>query len=284
MQLSLVVLVPILLWVLFIVWDRRSKKRGEEELNKIIQPPLTAEETGYIAHYCRIWHFLSEQEKRQLGKLCRQFLHEAHFEPCGGLSGVSLEMKWAVAANACILILPGVQPFYNGLMSLLLYPDDFIPEQVSSIGLLEEADPAIGESTENGNIILSWPDVDDCGVSPFEHTNVVLHEFAHFLDVFVRQNLHLYSESGLLDPSDHFGLISESLKPFWLKFRETGAGCLDEYAGTNPSEFFAVATEFYFELPGEFARDYPELYQKMKALYGELAYMKKGSAPHLRAN
>lgn len=275
MTIAFIVVIPILLWLLFVLWDRLSHKRAEKELEQVTERPLSAEEIRWVTRHCRLWHVLSTAEKERLGRLCRRFLYETGFEACGDLEKVTLEMQWAIAANACLLLLSGTQPFYNGLLSVLVYPDDFVPERISASGDLEDNEPAIGESTENGNIILSWPDVADCGISPFESTNVVLHEFAHFLDTFVRQDWNVYHESGLLSPSEHFGVISDTLRPFWEHFRETGMGCLDEYAGTNPSEFFAVATEFYFEVPETFSHDYPELYLRMRKVYGELDYMKK---------
>ena len=280
MTVALSIAIPILLCLLFILWTRLSGKRARKKREEFTAIPLTNHEIHWISRYCRLWHVLSAEERIRLGRLCRSFLYETGFEACGELKEVTPAMQWAIAANACILLLPGVQPSYSSLTSVLVYSDGFIPERLNVNGEREGELSAIGESTENGNIILSWPDVNDCGITPFEHTNVVLHEFAHLLDVFVRQDWNVYHESGLLSPSEHFGVISNALRPFWEKFRETGEGYLDEYAGTNPSEFFAVATEFYFESPEAFAHDYPELYLVMRKTYGELEYMKTYTPAH----
>lgn len=261
----------LLIWLLAVLWDRRRIKAARHSVEHITRHPLDSDEVKWIERYSRIWHRLNSREKQTLRKYIRLFLHQVCFEPCGGLKEVTDEMKMAIAANACFLLVGGRQPYFQGLRDVLVYPDEFIPEKEVPE---DEEEIAMGEATSNGNVILSWPDVADCGQVPFDGSNVVIHEFAHMADVVERTSIGrspamIYFN---LNAADNFGHISERFVKYWEDFRGTGFGILDEYAGTNPAEFFAVATEFYFEVPEQFARDYPEMYRLMTDIYGKLSY------------
>lgn len=259
-----------LLGISWIVWDFLRTKKSRKELSLLAKRPFNAKELHWVEKHCRLWHRLNPQEKERAREFIQIFIHSIYFEPCGGLKTVTKEMKLAIAANAAIPLLGGKQPFFPNLHDVLVYPGDFVPEKEFPE---QEDEPAMGEATSNGNIILSWPEVADCGIEPFSGANVVIHECAHMLDDMERTAqgsshfAYLY-----FDISAHFGHISERFVKHWNWFRNTGHGVLDEYAADSPTEFFAVATEFYFELPQEFQRDYPEMYTMMAEIYGRLSY------------
>lgn len=271
MQVVLISLALFLIWGGAIYWSYWHRKRQNKELDHLTREHFDAREIKWVEYYCRLWHRLDPREKEQLRRHVRLFLYNVYFEPCGGLKEVREEMKMAVAVNASLLLLGGRQPFFENLRDVLVYPDEFIPEPDETE---DEGEVSLGEATSNGNVLLSWVDVEDCGTEPFEGTNVVIHEFAHVVDVVERTEIGraAYSAYFSLNAAEHFGSISERFVNHWKTYRETGQGILDEYAATNPAEFFAVATEFFFEVPKQFSLDYPEMYKMMTDIYGRLSY------------
>jgi len=140
--------------------------------------------------------------------------------------------------------------------------------QVDAAGVVtEERQDLLGESWGDGRVILSWEHVRRAGVHGEGTHNVVLHEFAHQLD----------SESGstngapFLGSQERYRSWSETLaRDFALLRRDTAWGyrdVLDPYGATNPAEFFAVATETFFELPHALAARHPALYDEFLKFY-----------------
>ena len=125
----------------------------------------------------------------------------------------------------------------------------------------------LGESWTQGYVVLSWEDALRGIARTHEGRNVVFHEFAHQLD----------SESGT---SEGVPLLPESsMYADWARVlgAEYDSLCdsvergettfLDPYGTVSPAEFFAVATEFFFELPVEMEQRHAELYEQLKQFY-----------------
>ena len=190
------------------------------------------------------------------------------FVGCGGLE-LTDQIKLTIAAEACLLLLNRGWSVYPKLYSILVYPTAFRAEreQRQADGTVAMAGHnLLGESWSNGKVILSWDDVAS-GVADFtDGHNVVLHEFAHQLD----------SESGSTNgapPLRHNSYKSwatvlsgnfEDLK--WRSMRHQKT-VMDEYGTTNPAEFFAVATETFFEKPQQLHKKRPELYRELSEYY-----------------
>jgi Mlc titration factor MtfA (ptsG expression regulator) len=205
----------------------------------------------------------------QLQRLVKQFLHQKTFVGCAGLE-VTEEMRVTIAAQACLLLLNRPTRVYPGLHAVLVYPGAFLVprRQQDEAGVVTETrQDLLGESWGDGRVVLSWEHVRRAGL-PAEGThNVVLHEFAHQLD----------SESGsnngapFLGSPERYRSWSETLsRDFALLRRDAYWGqrdVLDPYGATNPAEFFAVATESFFEQPHELAARHPELYAEFEAYY-----------------
>jgi len=131
----------------------------------------------------------------------------------------------------------------------------------------EERQDLLGESWGDGRVILSWDHVRRAGHAESAGHNVVLHEFAHQLD----------SESGntngapYLGSSERYRSWSEVLSRDYANLRQEAMwgtqGVLDHYGATNPAEFFAVATESFFEQPHQLAAQHPALYQEFLKYY-----------------
>lgn len=213
-------------------------------------------------------HGLSAADRERLLRLVQLFLRQKHFEGCQGLR-VTEEMKVTIAGAACLLLLRVAGPCYPTVRTVLVYPGSFIPRYTrppERDRVVESPVPLLGQSWRGGVVILSWDDVLAGARDPTDGRNVVLHEFAHQLD----QENGDAAGTPLLPP----GMLRPWARVLVAEFArlrgDAAAGrasVLDPYGATDPAEFFAVATETFFQKPVELERDHPALYAQLKAFY-----------------
>ena len=201
---------------------------------------------------------LSAEEEAELRRLAADFLAEKEFSAAGGLE-LTDAICLSIAAQGCLPILGLGLSAYRGWVGIVVYPDEFVVSRrlEDEAGVVHEYDDVLsGEAWEGGPLIISWHDARMAG----DGYNVVIHEFAHKLDM-------LNGEADGL-PALHSGLTAEAwwdtLLPayehFLARVEAGGATRLDPYAAENPAEFFAVMSESFFETPRWLAEDYPALY------------------------
>ena len=193
------------------------------------------------------------------------FAAEKGFVGCGGLT-VTPPMLLAIAAQACLLTIGHDQPPYESLRSVLVYPSVFVVpgEWQDEHGVVtEESRVLAGESWDVSRVILSWEDVDSRG-APGEPYNVVIHEFAHYLD---HESGGAPWIRGAGARGRWFRLLDEELQSLRAKADAGDCGLLDPYATEDRSEFFAVASEAFFEEPAIFALELPALYRAFSRVY-----------------
>jgi Mlc titration factor MtfA (ptsG expression regulator) len=223
---------------------------------------------GIVEHNVPLARGLSSDERERLLRLVQVFLMEKHFEGCGGLT-VTEEMKVTIAAEACLLLLHLEGPCYPTLRTVLVYPHGFVPKFARSPGTGEIAPPPVplmGESWRDGVVVISWDDTVRGARNPADGENVVLHEFAHQLD----------AEDGAADGAPILppralrtwgGVLSEEYERLRRDAVHDRPSALDAYGATNKAEFFAVATETFFEKPVQLEREHPELYRQLQQFY-----------------
>jgi hypothetical protein len=199
------------------------------------------------------------------------FLNEKRFRGCGGLE-ISDEIRVTIGGFACLLILRRDSDYFPGFSSILVYPDTYLVDEVTYDGVVEVEgqDARSGESWHRGPVVLSWRDILESLAEDNDGYNVVLHEFAHKLD---EENGDVDGVPVLAD-STHYKEWAEVLTRAYGSYGSPGkparpghAPVLDEYAFTAPEEFFAVATEAFFEKAQEFKEELPELYEQLRRFY-----------------
>lgn len=197
------------------------------------------------------------------------FLAEVPIIGCGGLE-VTDEMRVTIAAQAAMLLFGRTDRFAN-LRQVLLYPGHFVVERPAPLpgGVVQdERRHLAGESWQQGQVILSWDAVRAGGAVPDDGENVVLHEFAHQLD----QATGPANGAPALPGRAHAAQWQQVFRAAWAQLHEGLArgepGCLGSYAALNEAEFFAVATERFFEQPQALRAEYPALYAVLAAYYG----------------
>ena len=206
---------------------------------------------------------LPPELRARLESLMNAFLAEKQFIGCNGLV-VSDEIRATIAALACLLVL-GRRGHYDELHSILVYPAAFwVEDEVEDeAGVVEQRRRVLsGEAWDSSRIILSWDDVLEAAHAPGEGYNVALHEFAHYLDA-----------EGLGLPAGH-RTIADWAEGLAVEFQSLLDAVdrgeftfLDPYAAEDEAEFFAVATEDFFERPVELRAAHPRLYALLQEFY-----------------
>lgn len=222
---------------------------------------------------------LDDEEKSRLKTLCEAFLAEKEFSAAGHLQ-LNDKICVAIAAQACLPILELGLTAYRDWVGIVVYPDEFIVKRsdMDEDGIVHEYDDLLsGEAWEGGPLLISWHDAKMASAD----YNVVIHEFAHKLDML----------NGAADglpalPADW------RAKDWWRDFtpayedfcRRVDAGedtWMDPYASEAPEEFFAVSTEVFFGAPHQLHASYPALYRLLARYYRQdpLTRRGQGNAP-----
>ena len=206
---------------------------------------------------------LPPELRARLESLMNAFLAEKQFIGCNGLV-VSDEIRATIAALACLLVL-GRRGHYDELHSILVYPAAFwVEDEVEDeAGVVEQRRRVLsGEAWDSSRIILSWDDVLEAAHAPGEGYNVALHEFAHYLDA---EGLGLPAgHRAIADWAEGLAVEFQSLLDAVDRGEYT---FLDPYAAEDEAEFFAVATEDFFERPVELRAAHPRLYALLQEFY-----------------
>jgi MtfA peptidase len=230
---------------------------------RLLASPLPRPARATLAR-TRAWRRLPRALRPRLAERVRVFLGEHEFVGCGGLA-LTAAMRIEIAAQACLLILNRSEHVFDELRAILVYPDEFVVrDDVEEHGVVTERERALaGQSWDTARILLSWRDVQDAG----DGYNVVIHEFAHYLD----QEEGAANGAPLLDgPRDYARWADVMQRAFDELEARAAAGedtLLDPYGIEDEAEFFAVASETFFELPRELRAEHPELYAELAGFY-----------------
>jgi Mlc titration factor MtfA (ptsG expression regulator) len=207
-------------------------------------------------------------ERERLRELVTLFLHEKGIHGAGGMV-VREDVRIAIAVQACILILNLGLDYYRGWVEVIVYPDEFVAERefVDEAGVFHTIEePMTGESWERGPVILSWADANEGGRAG--GYNVVIHEFAHKLDMLNGEPNGFPPLHASMSRAAWSGAFSHAYEDFCAKVDSDDALLdLDDYAAESPAEFFAVMSEAFFESPHSLAALYPDVYAQLAQFY-----------------
>lgn len=210
---------------------------------------------------------LTEAERARLRELVVLFLHGKQISAAGGLA-LTPEMKLGIAIQACILVLNLGIDYYDGWVEIIVYPDEFMPrhEYHTEEGLVgvDESSYA-GQAWLHGPVILSWADVEHAGDA--DGVNVVIHEFAHKLDMLNGDANGYPPLHAGMSREAWSGVFSEAYEDFRRQVEAGGNTEIDPYAAEAPGEFFAVISEAFFEIPDLLRGIYPRVYEQLAQFY-----------------
>jgi MtfA peptidase len=256
-------------------WFRRKPREAPAP----IPAALWQEATG-------AWLFmrgLEHHENERLRQLAGGFLAAKHFSGIHGLA-ISERLRVEVAAQACILVLELGLEWYEGWSEVIMYPSQFAPEReiVDEAGVVHlTQDPMAGEAWLGGPVVLSYEDVVAAAdeENRVEGYNVVIHEFAHKLDMRNGDANGFPPLHRDMRAAAWKGAFSSAYDDFAARVDRAEAlpeprvqGALDElpmdpYAAESAAEFFAVASEAFFETPELLQPAYPAVYEQLRLFY-----------------
>ena len=210
---------------------------------------------------------LTAEEKHQLIRLSILFLHYKSLEGARGLT-LTDEMKLVIALQACLPVMNLGIDWYRGWVSVIVYPAQFIPERqhVDEYGVEHRTKSVLtGESWHRGPVVLSWEDTEQSGI--IDGSNLVIHEFAHKLDVLNGKTNGFPPLHRDMDVTQWVSALSDAYEDFQQRLTTWNGVPIDSYAASSPAEFFAVFSEVFFERPDILNHHYPRVYKQFKQFY-----------------
>ncbi len=249
----IIVLIMLALLIVFFIFYKRPKKKIH--LPKNYQELLSQ----HVAFYRR----LNEENKTRFDEKMKEFLSYVHIE--GINTNVDDLEKLLVASSAVIPIFGFSGWKYYNLNNVLLYPETFNREEFLASGYEKNTLGMVGSGAMQQMMILSKPALHFGFDNETGKENTGIHEFVHLLD----------KEDGYVD-----GLPEALLKPKdsvpWLELINknieaiiAGYSDINIYGATNRAEFFAVASEYFFNSPHLFKENHAELYEIMAKIFNQ---------------
>ncbi len=221
-----------------------------------------------VAHY----RLLDDIERTRLRKLILVFIAEKYWEGCGGLE-LTDEIRITISAQACLLLLGVPHNYYHNVQTILVYPSTVIPPPPklgffeTALEPIEDSHPIIGQAFQQGPVIIIWDAALHDGRHPESGHNVVYHEFAHKLDMLDGTADGTPPLWNRAEYRDWVQICSRE----YLRLRhdvEHGKDTfINAYGATSEAEFFAVATEQFFDRPLLIKKEAPDLYRVLKEYY-----------------
>jgi Mlc titration factor MtfA (ptsG expression regulator) len=238
-------------------------------LKRALAAPFSDEWVSILEENIGIYRNLPMPLRLQLRQLVKQFLHQKHFAGAGGLE-ITDEMRVTIAAQACMLQLNRGTDIYPRLKYIIVYPTAFVVTRsdADESGVVSHGRKGLlGESWQNGKVIVAWDNVLHGARTFVDGSNVVLHEFAHQLDSETGSTDGAPVLAGASSYRSWASALSEEFVELQKDARYGKRSLMDHYGATNPAEFFAVATETFFEKPRRMAKYHQELFGVLKSYY-----------------
>jgi len=246
------------------VFGLKTKRRA-----KLRQRPFPDEWKTVLERDVPLYRRLPQADRDELHGHIHVFLAEKRFEGTAGFD-VTDDVRLAIAALACTLLLHRETDYFPTLSSIIVYPAEYVARLVDQDenGLVwEEDEERAGESWALGSLVLSWKDIVEDRDDPEGDLSVVLHEFAHQLDA---ESGEMNGQPPIGDPalrSEWFPVMMEAYEKLGRQADAGRATAIDPYGAEDPSEFFAVATETFFQDPRRLQAVYPKVYGLLARYY-----------------
>jgi Mlc titration factor MtfA (ptsG expression regulator) len=209
---------------------------------------------------------LGASDQATLRVLATLFLDRKSLEPVTGLEPDE-GGRVLLATHARVPILK-LLDWYDGWHSIIVYPDAFIPhrQQVDAAGVVHQTNtPLAGEAWGRGPVILSWANVLNIAQKPGH--NVVIHEMAHKLDMLNGDANGFPPMHRRMDRHVWWQVFSSTWDRLQEEHRKGVDLPIDRYGLESPAEFFAVASEQFFEAPAALLQHSPEVYRQLTQFY-----------------
>jgi Mlc titration factor MtfA (ptsG expression regulator) len=232
---------------------RRIRRR------RLVRRPLPEPWTGFLERHVPFYAQLSAPDEKRFIDQLKVFVWEKSFIGAGGME-ITEEVKVVIAASAVRLTVHLGIEYYDRLSEVIVYPSAFInPNDPDSV--------VLGEAHSWGTVVLAWDAVISGLHNPTDGHDTATHEFAHVLD----RNDGAFDGTPELRKLNHYGRWAHVMSQHYDALRggkRRLRKVMRNYGAQNEAEFFAVASESFFEKPSQMKARTPELYEELKRFYG----------------
>ena len=253
--------IPASALIAFLVYAGMTRKLRRRR--RILAEPFPTEWEAVLQREVLFFRTLDPDEQMRFRRELQVFIGEKL------ITGIKLEMDTTTlvltAASAIIPIFGFPEWEWDQISEVLVYPDRFDSDYAFEGGSQQHTLGMVGTGAMNGLMILSKPDLVAGFRNPGDKRNVGLHEFAHLVD----------KSDGTIDGLPGVGLNQAAIGP-WIELvrrkmdeMRSGDSDINPYGLTNEAEFFAVASEYFFERPGVMERKHPELYAMLSHVFNQ---------------
>jgi len=255
--------------LLFVLWLIFQPRLVEQRRRRVRARPFPAAWREILKQRVPYFRRLPADLQLQLKRHIQVFLAEKPFIGCDGLE-ITDEMRVTIAAQACLLLLNRPAGYYPQLRQILVYPGAFIVERLhgDGSGVLQNWRQVLsGESWSRGQVILSWQDAAEGAAVADDGHNVVIHEFAHQLDQETGEANGAPSLGGRRRYRQWSQVLGEEFAALQSRAAAGETSLFSDYGATSPAEFFAVASEVFFEQSEAMVALHPALYRELSGFY-----------------
>lgn len=257
----------IFLVTMLVMFAKRFLFKNWFDKNIIKNSKITRQQWDEAYRYLPLLKGLSDEEKKSLETTCILFMYEKSFEGAQGFT-ITPHMILVISLQACLLILKLGLNSYKNFSTIIIYPSGFRTNRqvIDENGIVvHDRTHTLGESWQRGPVVLSWDDSELGGL--IDGSNLVIHEFAHKLDM----------QNGVANgyPPLHKGVnrrdwvkgFTNAYDYFKRKYHGHDLHGINGYAATNPAEFFSVFSEMFFEKPSVIRKHFPDIYTLLEEYY-----------------
>lgn len=261
-------------------WFRNRRRK------KLVQAPFPSSWEEILRNNVAHYRMLDNAGQSKLRDLIKVFIPEKNWEGAGGLE-LTDEIRVTISAQACLLLLGLPHNYYRNVLSIIVYPSAVVPPERKPAFFenrtvpVEIPQPIHGQAFMQGPVIIIWDAALHGGRHPESGYNVVYHEFAHKLDM-------LDGAADGTPPLRNSAEYQEWQRICSLEFNrlrhdaEMGVETfLNYYGATSEAEFFAVATEQFFDQPELMLEQSPDLYRVLKEYYRQDPVQRKSGRPSM---
>ena len=212
------------------------------------------------------WNLLTDDERERVERSALDLMVNKRWEPSNGFE-ITDEMRVMIAAQAAILILELPADSYRLVRTILVHPTTLMLTGERHLGggiMTREPMPILGLAEHRGPVLITWDTVRNDARHPGTGHNVVFHEFAHQLDML---DGTVDGTPPLATPEQFARWVEVCTRVYDLVVVGAAGPSISSYAGVNPGEFFAVATEVFFDDPVSLRHEHPDLYDVLSDFY-----------------
>jgi Mlc titration factor MtfA (ptsG expression regulator) len=226
---------------------------------RLAKRPFPQEWLPYIEQHVGFYEFLHDELRQRFLDLLKVFVWEKHFFGAGGME-ISERVKVVLAAAAVRLVLYLDLSYYDRLTEIIVYPSHYRhPDDDEGV--------IFGEARSWGTVVVSWEAILHGLENHSDGHDTATHEFAHVLD----RGSGDFNGTPILRSFAQYRPWAEVMTHHYNRLKGGARPehrVLRRYGATNEAEFFAVATESFFERPERMHEHTPELYELLKDFYG----------------